>query len=453
MKKNIVTLLVLCLLCGSSCKEKNTGITLSGKIENTGSPLLLADDEYADTYDTVTVKNGSFAVPISMENPGINYLITGKTRKALFLAPGYALNVTISNTSVPDSSSMKIEGEGAAENYILDSVQQAESKLNYDFIRSASTAAAYRYIDSSYSSLINYFERLSASLDPVFKEFEKADLVYGAASFKLHLGMDRAIKDPAYYAFLKDMKIENDRYMNLPGYRSFMDAYVNSLTQLKDPADIPIEHYLDSLLVTIDGLKNQNIREYYLFDKISMFVSAGLVEHPEKYPPYFEKHNSNPEYAKAFAKLLANMFALSPGQEAPPFTLQDDDNKKVSLSDFKGRIVLLDFWATWCHPCMEEMPSFRKLQSDYKDKGIVFLSILLEEDKMVRESYLKKYGPHEGSLHGENGSAAEVALAYQANAIPLFTLIDKEGRIIEYSAPQPSSAEIRPLLDSLLTLH
>ncbi|MCW3105042.1 MAG: TlpA family protein disulfide reductase [Bacteroidetes bacterium] len=452
MKKNFIILAVLLSLAGSSCKEKSTGITLSGKIESPGSPLLLAEDEYSDTYDTITVKNGTFSTPIIMDNPGIKYLITGKTRKALFLAPGYALNVTIGNTAVPDSSSIKIEGEGAAENYILDSVLIAQSKLNYGFIYSVSPAMASRYIDSSYSSLIAYFERLSASFGPAFTEFEKAELSYGAASFKLHIGMQKEVSDPAYYAFLKNTAAENERYMNLPGYRSFMDAYLNSGTQLRVPADLADEQYLDSLLVTIEGLKNKKIREYYLFNKISMFVGGGLVENPEKYRMYFEKHNTNPEYAKAFAEILANMLTLSPGQEAPPFVLEDAGGKEISLHDFKGHIVFLDFWATWCHPCMEEMPAYNKLKADYGNKGIVFLSISLDEDKSKWENYLKNGGSPEGSLHAEKGMESDVAKAYQVNAIPLFTLIDKQGRIVEYSTAPPSSAELRTVLDSLTTL-
>jgi len=83
----------------------------------------------------------------------------------------------------------------------------------------------------------------------------------------------------------------------------------------------------------------------------------------------------------------------SPGaKSAPSFTLQDLNGKTVSLSDFKGKVVVLDFWATWCPPCVMEIPHFIELYEQYKDKGFAMVGISLDREGVsVVKSFARKY--------------------------------------------------------------
>ncbi|HVP52163.1 MAG TPA: TlpA disulfide reductase family protein [Terriglobales bacterium] len=76
------------------------------------------------------------------------------------------------------------------------------------------------------------------------------------------------------------------------------------------------------------------------------------------------------------------------GNPAPDFTVQDAD-RKVSLHDFRGKTVVLNFWATWCPPCVEEMPSLVKMQSELKDR-VVVLAVSVDEDERSYHTFLKK---------------------------------------------------------------
>ncbi len=78
------------------------------------------------------------------------------------------------------------------------------------------------------------------------------------------------------------------------------------------------------------------------------------------------------------------------GTAAPDFTVQDAD-RKVTLSDFRGKIVVLNFWATWCPPCVEEMPSLVQMQHRLKDKGVVLLGVSLDVDGDSYRKFLKDY--------------------------------------------------------------
>jgi thiol-disulfide isomerase/thioredoxin len=437
-----------------SCNKKDPGIYLSGKKDlKTGGILLLANDEYSDNYDTIEVKNGEFSIPVKIEYPGYKYLILGKTRKQLFFAPGYSLYVTITPTAVADSSEFRITGEGATENYLLDSVNIAVNNMDRSFFRKE-PKDALKDIDSGYMGVNTYFDKLTSRFDPdsTFVNYEKASLKYIAAGTKAFIGNRQHIKDPEYYSFVRNLDLNNEKYWQIPEYRGFFDSYLNAQTQMRVPEEASDEEFLDTLLVCIQKLENKKIREYFMQNKIHMFLASDLVSDPEKYHQYFQKYNTNPAYEREMNSLLKQKLLLAHGKPAPFFSLPDSENKMVSLSDFRGKYVYLDFWATWCGPCMEEMPDYFKLQSDYKKKDVVFLSVSFDTDKNKWLAFLKDNSSSQNNLFEEREFHSAIAKSYGLEAIPVFMLIDKDGNMIQKNAPRPSSKEIRPLLDSLLSM-
>ena len=127
----------------------------------------------------------------------------------------------------------------------------------------------------------------------------------------------------------------------------------------------------------------------------------------------FQAGNPYPEYAEAVQAALDKALKLQPGQPAPEFTLHDLDGQPVSLSQFKGQVVLLDFWASWCGPCISALPDLRKLKKETADSPVVFL----HEIK----------GVHVRAA----GWDADVAESYQVRAIPSYYLVDSRGLIVE----------------------
>ena len=111
------------------------------------------------------------------------------------------------------------------------------------------------------------------------------------------------------------------------------------------------------------------------------------------------------------------------GRKAPDFTLRDLGDQKVSLDQFKGKIVLLDFWASWCGPCQMTMPQMESLQKKYSNV-LVLLAIDMQEPIDVVREYVRSQGVHSRVLMDEDGS---VSNAYGVEAIPVQVLIDKEG--------------------------
>ena len=147
-----------------------------------------------------------------------------------------------------------------------------------------------------------------------------------------------------------------------------------------------------------------------------------------------------------------NMVKLAKGKPSPVF--ENYENFKGgtnSLSDYKGKYVYLDIWATWCAPCKVEIPFLKQMDKDYHDKNIVFISISVDKPnaydhwrKMVEEEALGGV-----QLYADNNFESEFILEYGINAIPRFILIDPKGNIVDADAPRPSDPNLKLLFAEL----
>lgn len=133
------------------------------------------------------------------------------------------------------------------------------------------------------------------------------------------------------------------------------------------------------------------------------------------------------------AEQLDLMKKTAVGQPAVDFTLNDVNGKPVSLSSFKGKYVLVDFWASWCGPCRAENPNVVKAYNQYKDKGFTILGVSLDEDEAQWKQAIKKDKLAWTQVSDLKGWDAEVAAKYGVKAIPANFLIDKEGTIIGHN--------------------
>ncbi len=122
---------------------------------------------------------------------------------------------------------------------------------------------------------------------------------------------------------------------------------------------------------------------------------------------------------------------INKGNRAPDFKLQTLDGQTVALSDFRGKKVIVNMWATWCPPCRAEMPDMQKFYEKYKDEGVEILAVNLTQAEKNKEDvarFLKDYGITFTVVLDEMG---EVSEKYQAQAIPTSYLIDSKGIIRE----------------------
>lgn len=132
------------------------------------------------------------------------------------------------------------------------------------------------------------------------------------------------------------------------------------------------------------------------------------------------------------------------GRPAVDIPFRDIDGKEMRLSDFKGKVLYVDFWATWCLPCLAQLPDFEKLSEKYPD--IQFIGISIDQKVDWWKKKLEKNGipPHIKEFLADPYVVGE---AWDISSIPRFLLIDENFRIINAFAPRPSEKDqIEPLL-------
>jgi len=128
------------------------------------------------------------------------------------------------------------------------------------------------------------------------------------------------------------------------------------------------------------------------------------------------------------AKLPASTIEASLRKAAPDFTLEDSTGAPIQLSAFKGKVVLLDFWATWCHGCKIEIPWYVEFQEKYKQRGLSAIGVAMDEDgwKSVKP-FLQEHKLNYPIVVGNQ----DLAMQYQVESMPVTLLIDREGKIAE----------------------
>jgi peroxiredoxin len=120
-------------------------------------------------------------------------------------------------------------------------------------------------------------------------------------------------------------------------------------------------------------------------------------------------------------------------KKAPAFSLREITGETVSLDQYKGKIVLLDFWATWCPPCRESIPELIALQKKYREKGLVVLGISMDDPHSVSESDLASFKKHFKINYKILRASAKVVKDYFGKeniSIPTMVFIDPEGKIV-----------------------
>jgi thiol-disulfide isomerase/thioredoxin len=394
--------------------------------------------------------DGSFFFGLQQPQPeAFYYLGTSRARidrYALYLKTGERLSLAVNDTSYT------LTGTSSSENIALqtwhDFVQPLEWKAVY-FTRNRST-----YVD--------FFPLLEAKLqtlqtlppsttgNPTFdaameryKTFNMADLAMFFVSTP-RSAHPEGEDFPDYY-----------RHFDLPALTASTALFsypegvdlINKIIygKLKAEGKVP-ENLIADILANVGTVSNDTLRG----EIVTMFAlmnksAAGLADYEEKHGQYI----TTAQQKERVAELRTKLNKATDGVMAPDFTFPDINGKKVSLSDFRGKLVYIDFWATWCGPCKRELPHLKKLEEEYHgNPNVVFMSVSTDvsKDYAKWKSFYKTNDLKGVQLFGGDDCKKTVLLTYNITGIPRFVLVGKDGKLISDSAPRPSSDEIRPLL-------
>jgi peroxiredoxin len=165
----------------------------------------------------------------------------------------------------------------------------------------------------------------------------------------------------------------------------------------------------------------------------------------------FKKLFASTALKQAYQKKEDELTVYAKGAQAYNFTLNDTKDRSVSLSDFRGKVVVMDVWAMWCAPCLTEKPFFQKVEESFKDRDdVVFLGI--SHDGLAKKEVWKQFVAKKGwenieLLANYNESIGKY---YKIEGIPRFMIFDKEGKIVTVDAPRPSDPDFKKIIDETL---
>lgn len=134
----------------------------------------------------------------------------------------------------------------------------------------------------------------------------------------------------------------------------------------------------------------------------------------------------------------------------PEFNLPDLSGRQHNISEWRGKVLVINFWATWCPPCLKEIPDFVALQEQYADKGLQFIGIALEDREPVAEYTAATNINYPVLLGGDNGIALSQQLGNNVGAVPYTLIVDRQGQIIFRHPGELSKQQIMEMVTPIL---
>jgi thiol-disulfide isomerase/thioredoxin len=388
----------------------------------------------------------AFAVPSPKE--GFYYISIGSrggdTR--IYLKKGDKLTLTIGDGSYTLQS-------GSAENKALQQWSQ-EIKPLTDPVAKFDTTTFQSYFPKleAIAGKVNSLKKGVATPNKAFNEQMKfqmdADLERLALQFLLmpHTLHPKADQYSAFYQkIIQDKKYADARILQDGDASNLFSLYGTFRYLVKQEKERPKPE--ERLVKAIELFGNDSVKAVVITQNIQGYKTfEGLMAAMEPVKQYLVTDEQKSRYL-AYEKSIRNFAA---GEPAIGFSGEDLSGKQVAFSDFKGKVVVVDVWATWCGPCKAELPHLAKLEEEMEGKNVVFLGCSVDEVKdkqkwidFVNEKQMK-------GVQIFTKGHTDLTKLYDIPGIPRFMVFDQKGNIVNIDAPRPSTPELKALIEKVL---
>lgn len=244
------------------------------------------------------------------------------------------------------------------------------------------------------------------------------------------------------------------KYQNDPGQKQYEPVFAELEKKFNATKDIDSQYKvrdeMDSVRRLLQAWQKTKIDEYisqhpasvagvYMFNTLYMYSQDMPVKEMENVLGKYQGKAKESVYYKSLTGELAKKKAVEPGSIAPDFTLLKRDSSSFTLSSARGKYVMLDFWASWCHPCRQAIPHWKEVYKKYHDKGFEIISVsddsrwpdwikAMDQEKMPWTQVCDEFPVKD--------MPARVGSLYMTRYIPFYVLLDKDGKILVYSGKE-----------------
>jgi peroxiredoxin len=436
MMKNIVlALLLICVALAANAKVIIKG-TLTNDYPEADSIHILEHDGIALVkiktvaleenvkgvnfkFEFKKLEQGFYFLGVDPNN--VKSLILGKDKEVI--VSGSCKNLPTAIVSSPINNQFlavykQVQGLDALFNEQINAIRGA--KGNAEIIKAAEAEMAK--IDANRKKVLNE----TTVKNPFLGNFVS---LYTYLSFQNN---KKAYKNEIEYfgnEFFAFVNFADPHYNRIPFLYDKVRQYTQTLTQVNQPNPVQ-ESFSNRLLgMVVQGSKTHKCVLAGIMNGYQQGKNQVLfAKYGEKYLTLFGKEN--PDIAKQLQLQVKQAKGFSAGGLAPDFAMNQVDGTELKLSDLRGKVVLVDFWASWCRPCRLANPEVVALYAKYKDQGFEILGISLDRNTAAWEKAIEKDNLtwyHVSDLKGWQNAAAQL---YGVRSIPQTLLIDAEGKII-----------------------
>ncbi len=456
---SIIAILAILSSCNNeSIKSNKAVIKLDFKVSDNIKPIIKSTSPFQLNADTLTADaNGKFIFNIKIKSPAYYNISFEGFRQSftIYIRPGDSVIVNAQDIS-SIANTLTFNGNAPVYNdYIYEaeliSRQASQSLMNlfkYDETRAMFSIDSIRAI---HADNIASLQKGNANIDPFFLKIEKARAIYEWA--KLHklyplyfnyinkLDDENGVKlSPEYDTYLAEVNLNDDELITLPAYIDFLKIYLQADYNLyynDDELETKYGSYANYQLYSYnEKVESKEIKSILSYSSIMDQVNYQGKKEKDTYWTLFESLCTNEILKSNINVELSKWAHLDKGQATEEIEMNDIEGNKVHFSDFKGKWIYIDIWATWCSPCVKEIPTLKNLEKQFHGQNIVFMSISVDKTakpwlEMVKDKELK-------GIQVWAGQNETINTFYKVNGIPRFMIFDPQGNIYDANAIRPS---------------
>ncbi len=440
-------------ICIHAPSKKNSEIEISifNMLNGESNPLAKAKlDSLGEQSLEFFVANSTFAT-----------LKIGNEESELYLEPGYELNISINGDDMAYDS-----GTGSEVNNYLAGILKVQKKIKIKdgvYMSELTPAEFQNRLDTLVESSTQFHQhfidsiQLSGKIKSLLMKRNRISILLQREALQWNYGAAHDFDIPKELNMLNE--IPYDSILLKSGLRDYLEVLhfnmnIKSRTlnrtgtieeKIKKEDELPY--------VIRNEIQNGNyspyIKDFLLAKNLDFWMaSMGIGAPIDSLYSEFKNQHSNSLYLSSLESRYMRFFSVSPGQPAPQIKGATIEGDSLSLKQFKNKVIYIDVWASWCGPCVAEIPFAQKLQTTFNgNDSVVFLNISVDQDSSGWRDAMSKHRDWKGT-HLINDRS--IYKTYNITGIPRYILIDKNGRIANADAPRPSSKEIKNEIAKLL---